>query len=95
MNDHDQSNKQVTTQEFKKLNFAARLAQAKLANKDGIADFGKEKTYFDHKLKNLNNKVTSNKKNILKLKLNQMIQKKKSKIICKTGLAADLINKYS
>ena len=41
-------------------NFAARLAQTKLATKDDIADFIKE-TDFDQKIKNLNKEVTSNK----------------------------------
>ena len=41
-------------------NFAARLAQANLANKSDIANFVK-KTDFDDKLKKLNKKVTSNK----------------------------------
>ena len=41
-------------------NFAARLAQTKLATKDDIADFIKE-TDFDQKIKNLNKEITSNK----------------------------------
>ena len=60
--DHDHS-KYITTQEFNKLtaeNFAARLAQAKLAFKADIDDFVR-KTNFDEKLKNVNKKVTSNK----------------------------------
>ena len=60
--DHDHS-KYITTQEFNKLtaeNFAARLAQAKLAFKADIDDFV-QKTNFDEKLKNVNKKVTSNK----------------------------------
>ena len=60
--DHDHA-KYIITQEFNKLtedNFVAKLAQAKLATKDGIADFVKE-TDFDQKIKNLNKKVISNK----------------------------------
>ena len=63
--DHDQRNKYLTTQEFNKLtalNFAARSAQANLASKFNIDNFIK-KTYFDDKLKNLNEKITSNKTN--------------------------------
>ena len=63
--DHDQRNKYLTTQEFNKLtalNFAARSAQANLASKVNIDNFIK-KTYFDDKLKNLNEKITSNKTN--------------------------------
>ena len=59
--DHDHA-KYIITQEFNKLtedNFVAKLAQAKLATKDGIADFVKE-TDFDQKIKNLNKKVISN-----------------------------------
>ena len=41
-------------------NFAARLAQTKLATKDDIADFIKE-TDFDQKIKNINKEITSNK----------------------------------
>ena len=40
-------------------NFIARLAQANVAPKSGIADFVK-KTDVDDKLKKLNKKVTSN-----------------------------------
>ena len=51
--------KYITTQEFNKLtaqNFAARLKQANLLTK----------TYFDDKLKSLNQKINSNKtKNLL------------------------------
>ena len=60
--DHDHA-KYIITQEFNKLtedNFVAKLAQAKLATKDGIADFVKE-TDFYQKIKNLNKKVISNK----------------------------------
>ena len=45
INDHDHSNKYITTQEFNKLtskNFAARLTQANLANKTYIVDFVKK-----------------------------------------------------
>ena len=62
--DHDHA-KYVTTQEFNKLtadNFAARLAQAKLASKADIADFVK-KADFDDNLKNLDKDVTSYKTN--------------------------------
>ena len=61
--DLDHSNKYITTEEFNKLmsqNFAARLAQANLASKNGIAALVKT-TEFDDKLKDLNKKVTSNK----------------------------------
>ena len=55
----------ISTPKLNKLtiiNFAERLQQtkSKLANKDDIADFIK-KTNFDEKLKQNNNKVTSNK----------------------------------
>ena len=42
INDHDHSNKNITTQEFNKLtseNFDARLKQANLTSKNEIADF--------------------------------------------------------
>ena len=62
--DHDH-NKYITTKEFNKLtseNCDARLARANLESKNDTADFVKKKpTDFDHKLKNLNKKVTSNK----------------------------------
>ena len=57
----------ITTPEFIKLtaeNFAARLAHANLATKSDITNFV-NKTDFDEKLKNLNEKVTSNKKKYL------------------------------
>ena len=60
---HDHSNKYITTQELNKLtseNFEARLKQANLATNVEIADFVK-KTDFENKLKNLNKKFTSNK----------------------------------
>ena len=55
----------ISTPKLNKLtiiNFAERLQQtkSKLANKDDIVDFIK-KTNFDKKLKQNNNKVTSNK----------------------------------
>ena len=63
----------ITTQEFNKLtaqNFAGRLAQANLASKNDIAALVK-KTDFDHKLKNLNKNIISNKKqNMYLLKMN-------------------------
>ena len=47
-------------------NFAARLAQAKSATKDDIADFVKKKTEFDNKIKRLMKKITLNEtKNVL------------------------------
>ena len=55
--DHDHD-KYITTQEFNKLtsdNFTVRLTQANLTRKNDIS-------YFNDKLKNLNKKVTSNKK---------------------------------
>ena len=61
--DHDDNNQYITIQEFKKItteSFIARLKQADLATKAGIDDFV-EKTEFDDKLKNLNEKVTSKK----------------------------------
>ena len=60
--DHDHSNEYITKQKFKWLtaeNFAARLAQVKLATKADIADFIK-KTDFDVNLKSSNKKVCSN-----------------------------------
>ena len=57
--------KYITTEEFNKLtadNFAPRIAQAKIATKDDIADLAKE-TNFDNKLINLNkNKTCSGRK---------------------------------
>ena len=75
-------------------NFAARLAQAKLATKNDIANFVK-KTYFDKKLKNINKKVTSNKtKNVLaKKELDELSEK--VKLIAANELTKHLINKYS
>ena len=61
--DHDYD-KYITTPESNKLtaeNFAARLTQANLPSKNGITNFVK-KTDFDDKLKNLNKKITSNKR---------------------------------
>ena len=49
--------------------FQARLAQANLASQNDIVNFAK-KTDFDDKLKSLNKKVTSNKKNMYLLKMN-------------------------
>ena len=60
---YDYSDKYITTQEFNNLaseNFATRLTQANLANKNDIAAFVK-RTYSDDKLKNLNQILTSNK----------------------------------
>ena len=67
--------KYITTQVFNKLtseNVSARLAQAYLASKiPDISDF-KKMTGFDSKII----RFTSNKKEIQKLKVSQMIQKK-------------------
>ena len=57
--DHDHSNKYITIQEFNKItaeNSASRLAEANLASKNDIAAL----------VKNLNKKVTSNKKKHVK-----------------------------
>ena len=70
--DHD---KYTTAEEFNKStseNFAARLAQANVANKSDIANFIK-KTDFHDKLKNLNKNVTSNKN-----ELNELSEKNKA-----------------
>ena len=59
-NVHD---KYITTPEFNNLtaeNFAARLAQVNLGSKNYISNFV-NKTDFDDRLINLNEKVTSNK----------------------------------
>ena len=71
INGHDHD-KYATVQEFSKStleNLAARLPQANLARKNDITNFVK-KTDFDDKAKNLNQKVTSNKKNMYLLKMN-------------------------
>ena len=47
--------------------FANKLKQTNLASKNNINDFVK-KTDFDNKLKNISKRVTSNKKNIQRLK---------------------------
>ena len=55
--------KYITATEYNKLtkeSFAGRLKQANLSSKNDIADFVK-KTDFDEKLRQINNKVTSNK----------------------------------
>ena len=75
-------------------NFAARLAQAKLATKDDIADFVKKKTDFNDKLKNLNTKFTSNKTKNLLVENNLDELCEKVKVISSKGLVQDLINKY-
>ena len=67
----------ISTPKLNKLtiiNFAERLQQtkSKLANKDDIVDFIK-KTNFDKKLKQNNNKVTSNKTRHVEVKKYQMI----------------------
>ena len=81
--DHDH-NKSSTAQEFKKLtseHFAARSTQLNLASKTDIPNITNfvKKTGFNYKFKKLNKRVTSDKKYILKLVLNQMMQKKKLK----------------
>ena len=75
-------------------NFAARLAQAKLATKTDIVDFVK-KAYFDEKLININRKVTLNKTRHVEVKNKLDNISKKVKIILKKGLTKNLINKYS
>ena len=62
-------------------NFAARLAQAKLATKADIADFVKEAD-FDNKLENLNKKVTSNKAKhvLIENELHELSEKANKKI---------------
>ena len=93
--DHDHD-KCITTQEFNKLTsdyFTARLAQANLASKKDIANFVK-KTDFDDKLKNLNKKVTSNKKKHLLVENESNKLSKKFEAISTKGLTKDLINKY-
>ena len=47
--------------------FANELKQTNLASKNNITDFVKN-TDFDNKLKNISKRVTSNKKNIQRLK---------------------------
>ena len=67
---HDYNNKYVTTKKFNRLlaeNYTASLKQANLATKSDIDDFV-EKTGFDDKLRNLNKKVTSNKKKQVEIK---------------------------
>ena len=62
--------KYITTEEFDKLaadNIAARLAPANLATKTDVVDFVKE-TDFDNNLKNINEKVISNKAKHLEAK---------------------------
>ena len=64
-NDHDHSNKYITTKEFNNVtseNFDARLKQTHLARKNRISDFIK-KAYFDEKSININRKVTLDKTN--------------------------------
>ena len=71
--------KYITTQEFNKLtseNFASRLSQTNLASKNDIAALVKN-TDFDDKPTNLKKKVTSNKKNMYLLEMNQMNYQKK------------------
>ena len=63
---HYDYDKYFTIPEFNKLtveNFAARLAQANLASKNDLANFGK-KTDFDDNLKNLNKMLPQINQNI-------------------------------
>ena len=87
--------KYITTLALNKLaaeNFAARLSQTNLASKNDITNFVKKKTDFDDKLKNLNEKITSNKtKHVLVAnELNEL--SKKIEAISTKGLTKDLIN---
>ena len=50
--------------------FANKLKQTNLASKSNITDFVRN-TDFDNKLKNISKRVTSNKKNIQRLKKNK------------------------
>ena len=89
--------KYITTPEFSKLtaeNFAARLAQANLTNKNDIANFVK-RTDFDAKLQNLNKKFTSNKTKcvFVENELNEL--SKKVEATSTKGQTKYLINKYS
>ena len=89
--------KHITTHKFNKLtadNFAARLAQAKSATKDDIADFVK-KTDFNNKIKRLMKKITLNEtKNVLfRNELDELLGK--VGLISTKVLAKDLINRYS
>ena len=71
-------------------NFGARLAQAKLATKDDIADFFFFFfTCFDHKFKNLNKKVTSMKTKHVEVKTKLDDLGKKLELISTKGLTAD------
>ena len=79
--DHDHSNKYITTPEFNKLtseNFVARLKQANLAIKNGIANFV-DKIDFDNKLLSFNKRIHSNKtKHVLvEYELNELSKKVK------------------
>ena len=78
--DHDHD-KCITTPEFNKLTsekFAARLAWANLASKNDIIVLVKKRD-FDEKLKDLNNKVTSNKAKHVLLEMNQINYQKNFK----------------
>ena len=74
-------------------NFTVRLARAKLAAKDDIADFVKE-TDFYNELKNLNKKVTLKKTKHLPVENGLDELSEKDKLISTKGLTEDLINKY-
>ena len=89
--DHDH-NKYITTQEFNTLtadNFAVRLAQTKLATKDD------EEADLDNKVKNINEKATSNKtKHVLvENELDELSEE--VELISTKELTKDLINEYS
>ena len=70
-----------------------RLARAKLAAKDDIADFVKE-TDFYNELKNLNKKVTLKKTKHLPVENGLDELSEKDKLMSTKGLTEDLINKY-
>ena len=94
--DHNHD-KYITTQEFNELtleNSAAKLAQAKIATKDDIANFSK-KANFNEKLININRKVTLNKTRHVEVQNKLYDLLKKVKIISIKGLTKDLRNKYS
>ena len=74
-------------------NFAARLKQANLGNKNDILDFVK-KTHFDEKPKNYNKNVTSKKRHIeVNKKLDDLEEKFKQ--TSTKGVTKDLIINYS
>ena len=88
------SSKYITTPEFNRFlaeNCAARSAQPNLSSKSNIDTFVK-KTDFHDKLKNLDNKITSNKtKHVLvENELNKLSEKVKA--ISAKRLTKDLVN---